>query len=75
MIENLPHNAGDEGLIPSWKTKIPHAMEQLSPHPATTEPAHSGACVPQLESPYTTVKDTACTMKIPHATTMTGTVK
>ena len=24
-------NARDVGLLPSWGTKIPHAMEQLSP--------------------------------------------
>ena len=28
---NLPSNAGDEGSIPGWGTKIPHASGQLSP--------------------------------------------
>ena len=31
-VKNLPTNAGDTGLIPSPRPKIPHAMEQLSPH-------------------------------------------
>ena len=31
-------NAGDAGLIPGRETKIPHAVEQLSPHNATAEP-------------------------------------
>ena len=26
-------------LIPGWRTNIPHAMEQLSPRSAATEPA------------------------------------
>ena len=28
-LKNLPHNAGDAGLIPDWGTKIPHALGQL----------------------------------------------
>ena len=66
VVKNLPYNAGDAGLIPGWGTKIPHAMWQLSPRttttelarlneracvPQTTEPMHSGAHVPQLQSP------------------------
>ena len=39
MVKNLPSNAGDVGSIPSRRTKIPHAMGQLSPRAATTEPA------------------------------------
>ena len=31
LVKNLPSNAGDEGLIPGLGTKIPHALEQLSP--------------------------------------------
>ena len=38
MVKNLPCNAGDLGLIPGQRTKIPHATEQLSPATATTEP-------------------------------------
>ena len=33
VVKNLPRNAGDESLIPSWRTKIPQAglcMAQLS---------------------------------------------
>ena len=29
MVENLPSDAGDLGLIPGWGTKIPHALGQL----------------------------------------------
>ena len=31
MTENLSSNAGDTGLIPGQGTKIPQAVEQLSP--------------------------------------------
>ena len=31
MINNLPSNARDAGLIPGWGTKIPHGVGQLSP--------------------------------------------
>ena len=39
-LKNLPCNAGNWSLIPAWRTKIPHAIQQLSvrPHTATTEP-------------------------------------
>ena len=37
-VKNPPSNAEDSGLIPGQGTKIPHAMEQLSPR-ATTEEA------------------------------------
>ena len=50
----------DMGSISGQGTKIPYASEQLNPPAATTEPAHSGACVPQLESPCTAVKDLSC---------------
>ena len=49
MVENPPANAGDVGSIPGQGTKIPHAVEKLSPCAATTEPVHSGARMPQLE--------------------------
>ena len=39
MVKNPPHNAG----YPGHGTEIPHALEHLSPHAATTEPLyHSG---------------------------------
>ena len=38
VVKNLPSNAGSVGLIPSQRTKIPHAMGQLSPWATTTEP-------------------------------------
>ena len=50
MVKNLPSNAGDTGSSPSRGTKIPHAAGQLSPCAATTEPACSGAHVPQERS-------------------------
>ena len=37
MVKNLPANAGDMGFNP-WITKIPQAMEQLSPGDAIIEP-------------------------------------
>ena len=40
VVKTLPSDAGGLGLIPGWGTKIPHAMEQLSPSTfVTTEPA------------------------------------
>ena len=30
MVKNLPSNAGDMGLAPGQRTKIPHATGQLS---------------------------------------------
>ena len=38
VVENPPSNAGDVGSIPGQRTKIPHAVGQLSPCAATTEP-------------------------------------
>ena len=38
VVKNLPCNSGDVGLIPGQGTKIPHAMDQLSPHATTSEP-------------------------------------
>ena len=37
VVESLPYNAVDMGLIPGWGTKIPHAGGQLSPC-AASEP-------------------------------------
>ena len=39
MVKKLPCNAGNMDLIPGWGTRIPHAVEQLNLHTATTEPA------------------------------------
>ena len=41
VVKNLPSNAGDMGSIPGGGTKIPHAVGQLSPWAATTEPQHT----------------------------------
>ena len=32
VVKNLSWSAGDAGSIPGWGSKIPHALEQLSPH-------------------------------------------
>ena len=38
LVENIPCNAGDVGLVPGWSgTKIPQALEQLNPHITTRE--------------------------------------
>ena len=50
MVKNPPANAGDVGSIPGWGTKIPHAVEQLSPWATTTEPKCSGVHALQQES-------------------------
>ena len=45
VVKNPPSNAGDtgsnQGSIPGWGTKIPHAKEQLSPRATTRGPTHS----------------------------------
>ena len=46
MVKNPPGNAGDMSSIPGQGTTIPHAMEQLSPHPTGTELVCSGDHVP-----------------------------
>ena len=37
VVKNPPCNAGDVSSIPGQGTKIPHAVEQLSPPATTTE--------------------------------------
>ena len=59
VVKNLPWDVGNAGLIPGLRTKIPHAVEQLSLHTATV-----GAHTPQQKIPH----DAA---KIPHARTET----
>ena len=39
VVKNPPSNAGNTGLTPGWKTKIPHAAGQLFSPTTTTEPA------------------------------------
>ena len=36
MAKNLPCDAGDAGSSPGWGTKIPHAVEILSPEEMAT---------------------------------------
>ena len=58
VVKNPPSSAGDARSIPGQGTKIPHAAGQLSLRAATTEPAHSGVRLPQLErSPRTTTRE------------------
>ena len=40
VVKNLSCKAGDMHLIPSRRTKIPQALEQLSPCVTTTETVH-----------------------------------
>ena len=49
VVKDPPSDAGNAGSIPGRGTKIPYAVGQLSPCPATTEPVCSRACAPQLE--------------------------
>ena len=52
MVKDLLSKAGDAGSIPDQETKIPQAKGQLNPSTAATEPTHSRAHTPQLESPH-----------------------
>ena len=62
MVKNSPSNTGDAGSIPGRGTRIPHAVGQLSPRAATTEPEPtlSRAQAPQLENPSTTITEPVC---------------
>ena len=60
MVKNLPSNAGDTGSTPGQGTKIAHATGQLSLRATTTEPACSGAIVPQLERSQSVASREAC---------------
>ena len=51
MVKGPPASAAHTGLIPGPGTKIPHAMEQLSPSATTTEPMHSRVCALEEEKP------------------------
>ena len=46
MHKNLPSSAGDMGSNPGERTKIPHAVDQLSPQATTAELMNSRACEP-----------------------------
>ena len=41
VVKNPPCNAGDMGLFPVGKTKIPHAPGQLGPQASTREKLES----------------------------------
>ena len=49
MVETLPFNAGDAGLILLWGTKTPHVTGQLSP-PTTTRGAHTQQPKPSIHT-------------------------
>ena len=66
MVKNPLCNAGDVGLIPGRGTKIPSAVEQLSPYTTTTELSCSGIHEPQLSGLCATRNDAAC--KTPRST-------
>ena len=57
VVKNLPSIAGDAGLIPVWRTKIPHATGQLSPCATTREASGGGGLVakscPTRATPWT----------------------
>ena len=46
VVKNLPSSTGDEGLIPDWRAKIPHAAGQLSPSTTTREAGEPQRNVP-----------------------------
>ena len=50
VVKNPPYNTGDMGLIPDWRTKIPHMVEHLIPCVTARESVnHNGRShVPQL---------------------------
>ena len=52
MVKNLPSNAGDMGSIPGWRTKIPHAVGQLSRTSQLEKPLSTAT----RESPSTALK-------------------
>ena len=45
MVKNPPSSAGDEGLIPGWGVKIPHAVGQLSPRPLELPSSNQRFCI------------------------------
>ena len=57
VVKNLPSIAGDVGLIPDWRTQIPHATGQLSPCATTREASGGGGLAAKscltLATPWT----------------------
>ena len=53
MVENLPSNAGEVGLIPDKGTRIPHAVGQLGLQAAIVERVLSGAHMPHPKPQHT----------------------
>ena len=58
MVKNLPFNAGYMSSIPGQGTKIPRALEQLSPYAAAPESTHHnwGIRAPQPKIPHDATK-------------------
>ena len=71
VVKNTSCNAGDKGSIPGQETKIPRAEKQQSPCTATTEPSHSRAHVPQLQSLRAAMKMLHATAETRHSPTDT----
>ena len=42
VVKNLPCNTGNWSLIPAWRTKIPHAIQQLSLRAPTLQLLNQG---------------------------------
>ena len=55
-MKNLPCKGGDEGSVPGRRTKIPCAVEQLSPSAEAAEARGPGAHGPRLLSPQGTAR-------------------
>ena len=51
VVKNLPVNAGDMNKFNPWSGRIPHASEQPSPCPTTSEARAPGAYALQQEKP------------------------
>ena len=67
MIKNLPCIAGDIGLIPGRGSRIPHAVDQLSPDSATTKAKHHKQRVLRPDAAkYTHVKKREAAEKLLH---------
>jgi len=63
VVTNMSSSAGDMGLIPGSRTKIPHVLGQLSPHAVTTEtyalwsPSSATREATTMKSPCTTARE------------------
>ena len=67
VVKNLSCNAGDMGLIPGCRTKIPHAAEQLSP--CTGTPLLSASTTTRVSASHWKIRHDAA--RTPSAATKT----